>query len=705
MRSYIPANELFQALPLLEQFETRSAKGAMANPFYAINYISGLLKKSIAKGDCVAPYFLHYMHEVGYYHVDNIDELPDLKNVPAHRAKGDVWVLAYKLYLSTLALIGYAHIIPVSIPSSNQYHAKHNRKQLATTHQTKIKAHIQASITQLSSLNHPLGDLFCGKLLEMTVDNLDAAEVYYQQSAAHPNVWGMLEYWNFLKRHPSRQQPTAFFHTLQIQLGLLEQVTDGWDHLLEYFLKHGTFRIYQQWGIHGGLHGEVNCCLALMLAYVKSDSQWVYPISASEGLDEALKWFYWLTSKHVEYSDFFERVVNLTYALLKNIDQSSYETHVLVLHFINYIDQKIILSNTTDQALLDNGLGIFMVLEQYLGELCYHVFQKNPANPILKQNYHFASELALYFEKQENYKLAEQWFRIALHLKSEDAITIFNLANILLIQKKEQQECIELFLSAAEKGCESSVRCLLHFIFTKNCLSVSQIDRCIKIIQALMSDIQFFQYDVNDQSKEQQPLILFLQMLRQYKVYSRDFRIWKKLALDELEKQTTQKEALLQESFIAYLAQPMEKDCTSESDPVENNHDEFVSDSVETDDHAEPAMVLQASVESQETDAFEMKMHRALTKLRELSEKPMRHLTMKDRLEAEKSFTILMNHPEIQWSTKGRTSGSRISINGNTLHLPHGHDRMSPGAQQAIKRHINEVVDEVEHSLSSAIVC
>jgi len=41
-----------------------------------------------------------------------------------------------------------------------------------------------------------------------------------------------------------------------------------------------------------------------------------------------------------------------------------------------------------------------------------------------------------------------------------------------------------------------------------------------------------------------------------------------------------------------------------------------------------------------------------------------------------------------------------VKIDEATLHLPHGHDRMSPGAQQEVKRFIQKVKDVVGKATS-----
>ena len=51
----------------------------------------------------------------------------------------------------------------------------------------------------------------------------------------------------------------------------------------------------------------------------------------------------------------------------------------------------------------------------------------------------------------------------------------------------------------------------------------------------------------------------------------------------------------------------------------------------------------------------------------------------------------------IEISRKGKTSGSRAKVGNTNLHLTHGRDRMSIGAQNEIKEAINEFCCKIDN--------
>jgi len=136
----------------------------MACSAFAIPYICNLLDRAIEKGDCMAPYFLHYMQGKGY----DVGEpllLPDLTLVPSHRAQGEKWVAGYVLYLETFKLIkDRSQNTEIIIASSIR--ERKLKQDVSQKKHTNRNAQITKNIEKLSNTDCPVDSLFAAKLME-----------------------------------------------------------------------------------------------------------------------------------------------------------------------------------------------------------------------------------------------------------------------------------------------------------------------------------------------------------------------------------------------------------------------------------------------------------------------------------------------------------------------------------------------------------
>ncbi len=93
---------------------------------------------------------------------------------------------------------------------------------------------------------------------------------------------------------------------------------------------------------------------------------------------------------------------------------------------------------------------------------------------------------------------------------------------------------------------------------------------------------------------------------------------------------------------------------------------------------------------------LDAKKERALKKLHKLNNKHVKNLDVKDFIEAKKAYQILMGESGgVEISHKGKTSGSRAKVGDKNMHLTHGRDRMSVGAQSDIKESINRFYSQI----------
>ena len=707
---------LLQALTILEKFETRSAKGAMAVPLFAINHICVLLEQATEKGDCVAPFFLDYMKQK--YRPDM--EIPDLTLVPKHRARGDVWVEAYTLYLKTFVL--HSELSPDSnniLFVSSIMHGKLSLQSFKTRREKKYQQIID-NLQILIALEHPVAYLCCAKLLERFGNENGLIEVAYQRSAFAPNVWGMQEYLTYLESNSLYNPGDIKHRTLKTDLTIIKESQVNWNALIQHYSGNDNLGFLIQWNIHATLHGETADPFNFIWIYIKNHTTLLHPLSQQDAFNEGIKWLYWYASARSNDPDFIISFVNKLSGLLKTIDTNTDSDNMFALHMIHCMYHTIVNENTID-VIASSGFYAWMSSrDKDTQTLCHRVHTNARKEvPLIMNDYHFSTSLALSFEENDQLKLAEKWYRNALRLEPDDIIAQYNVANILCRQNKGYQESIEYYLKAAQQGCMDSFKALVRYIFLQDRLSTQQIATCIHIVQTVLPE----GITARNEQAQSFPILPWLYEVYDCKTYQEQFRFWKKTTKMSLKEALIQKKQAFEESIQALLK--MQHDCslkplperTEESPGVTPIHIQEVPPCAQNDapmEHdddngsSDIEMESQVPVVEETTRTYEdlevdYRKQRARETLEELRKTHMRNLKPGDLVTLRSCFRTLLGDPSNpNISTKGRTSGSRIMVDDTTIHLLHGHDRPSPGARHKLKRVIEETAAQIEEGYSSS---
>ena len=511
-------------------------------------------------------------------------------------------------------------------------------------------------------MNTAIGNLFMAMILDKK-GNKELAGDFYKDAAFSPNLWAINEYWDFLKRNNLFLSTDKHHALLQERINILKQPNTGYPDLFRHCMakvQSGPFDQEvafeaQRFLLKSALHGESDN--SFFYAWHYADKK-----EPEHDMNESIKWFRWMALNKGQDTKFHMEISRFVYKKIQEKNTDKYKA-ILILEMVNYMLENI----ETFVYICPEGsdISILQMILDNMGEECFIVYEHNPQLFLAKQSCYILTILGQYFELKKDYKKAEQLHRKSLENK-EDHITMYNVANILRLQKKGYQESVALFLKVAVQGCNDSVSALLGMHVIQKVLSLQDLNALIAIVKNRMPVGTILK------DKGEQLFLLSDWLKNEYekKLLKVTFKNWKNGAIKILKTKAAA-------SVIALIVEGKDEDTDVEDDTPNTQQ---VDDKSLVD-------VAEEGEEILTPEAVNARLKRAIDKLEDLSKKRMRNLTIRDRLDVQKCLKIIMGEdPSIEVSTKGKTSGSRALLGADPVHLPHGHDTMSPGAQQEVKR-------------------
>ncbi|MCC5791721.1 MAG: hypothetical protein JJT82_03820 [Legionellaceae bacterium] len=723
----------YQGLKLLVEFETQKTPGSPQALRGAVEKIAALFESALAEGDTIAPFFLYYLAEK-YDGVIDTARLPELSNIPALRETGRDWREAYEEYLrihQEIEEITQKLSCPSAHSASNKQHARLKKvsrqrrlEQVVTDIQQLVKSPCGLSGLLAARLVQKFGTINKAKSSKAIDAETQTIAHYYEQSAFHPNPWALYEYWHYLSHTQQLKRNNSAHQRVLTELELLKNNQADIIAVIAHYKNTSQpedASPCSRWQLLSALHGHIDNIFRVIIACVNGNVQRNMPISRQEELDQALKWFDWL------YNNAPQHQIDRVWKMVAGLCQDHHK-------FIGNTLNKAILTAYSLFAMecylsaLPDSLPYIAQLDLLPALRCSHdiigrVLELNegslplPLSEIPKLN-NEAGQIAL---KNGNHAQAERFYRQSLLLAPTDAIVQHNLANILNIQDKEHPEQLKLYFLAAEQGCLDSLNQLFIKTIVKKHENLGDLGRLLSLYENSASESNF--------PVPRELLILMIKITIQQRSQPEEDQntlVW--TIIDEPMGNTSY-QAHFRSGNLDIHSDSEDygsgSSCSSDADddplpekPRELDSREPAAPMTEAAPSAQPSeqvskQALPTAVEhlqchasffkpspKENTETLPPKQQKALKKIRELSEKPTKSLTLRDLIEAKKAYNIFQaKSGGVPLSSKGKTSGSRIEIDGICVHLAHGKDRSSPGAQKDIQRNINKLNDELKHAL------
>lgn len=692
-------NPFYEALSLLEKFEagTLDGGGLQHAPHFALNRIIGLFSAAMAEGDCVAPYFLHYVANK-YQGILDPTLLPNLNQVPHHKSQAQNYLQAYQEYIETLKLIDTFAKKPRVIVAQTVKQAEYKKKKLENE-----DSEIRRRISSIFDVNSPISNLLAAKLMQKyntSIQKTFADEdilVFYERSAMYPNVWAMVEYWQILERTGTLDIDGNNRHQkLKRELDILESHQADIADIANYYIRQKDDRFASQWSFQSAIHGDTLAIIQLIEHYLQNTISWMQPLSDDEAFDEAILWCDWLYKSCAPNK--LAAVWSFIVGESQNYLDDKGEKHLTKAIFLA---QQIGMFHDYVKANLEffHANPVLATMYQQssstLKELLFEIWQKKqhclPA--ILEKSTVIMTELALKLESEQLYAEAEYFYRKAFDLEPESMISQYNVANILNLQEKNTEEKIALYFQAASQGCEDSLHKLFEILIFERTGTASDLFK----LKQLAEDSNLFQgTNIRAIILETEmdlpkawiiPFIDYELKTRFYDCQQQSLFNWKADAITFLKESYAQKKTFFGASKELLLVSTQD----AKTDESAENIDIEVESLAEQPEGADEPLeqVPAATAVEEELLSVDVRKQRALNKLDELSTKKTTKLTLRDFIEAKKCYQeIHQLSGELRLSHKGRTSGSSVAVGRDNFHAQHHFDRWSPQAQQKVKRYI-----------------
>ncbi|MGQ3891341.1 hypothetical protein [Legionella sp. CNM-4043-24] len=658
-------NEFYQGLKLLIEFETGQTRGAMSSPFFAVNKVVAHFCAALDKGDVIAPFFLHYVADTFPGYVDSL-QLPDLSRVPEHKSKARTLVRNYQTFLSLYASVSKVQMSPMS-----------SQKTILQLYDMAL-ALMQSESTLGGVLAVQIIQQLCKGKFSAELNKLCAETL--EACAFYPDVYAMYEYVRFLDNNGMRASSSEKHAILEEELHLLAESNGDPGVLMARYKKDKNSRYFSQWLFQSAIHGQIDLAILMLERYIFEDgAQWYDKITDRDRLAEAVKWFDWY-EKHAPQKDL--------HAYWRQI--GSYVTHYHSViggnkykaFFLCYALDRMNLglheqSDILPQAVFLNQFADLAEPLQKTGEILSITWKLNNGRLPPESSTMMINEMARVLEARRDYHQAERLYRQVYTREPHHPVHQFNLANILALQNKKQAQQIRLFFEASQQRCADSIQYLYKILVIKGQGTVEDLERLKQLFESPDFDAKL--------PVPKKLLINLIVMTIFQRITNTDIIKWSKTLRDG------------KQLFTATYFVEQDSDETSLVDASDVSSTAIAACSTET--HSDPVEepVSTSSFRlfkpvKKEAATIDAAKARALRKLTDLNSKPVRNLSLKDFIQAKKAYQILTGDSGgIEISSKGRTSGSRAKIGDASMHLAHGRDRMSIGAQSEIKEKISEL--------------
>jgi tetratricopeptide (TPR) repeat protein len=692
LASEIIFNQFYQGLKLLIDFETGQTRGALASPFYAINKVIAHFDAALEEGDVIAPFFLYYIANKFPEYLDK-SGLPDLSRVPSHKSKGQLWIDDYQTFLNL-----HERIVEMKGPRTIEVSSV-QKAQMAQKNLQRQSQRLRSDAIHFIKNPSPLARVLAAKIIKGLQDNPNDRELNQLRkealawSAFYPNVYGMYEYSMFLNEKRMTADSKEQQDKLETEIKLLTSSNGNLKILVEHYFATRNARFLSQWMFGAAIHGCMELVKLVVEKYIFDDQmEWSDKISNNDKLAEAIKWFDWYMDHATEASvhEYWSQLVLIASNYRETVGTNKYRATFLC-HVISRIDQELHEQSKTtpSEEFARRNWDLVQSLQCFRGvvDLTWSLNNNRlPANSAAM----VVNEMATILEERHEYKEAERLYRQVYTMDGNNPVHQYNLANILSIQDKNIQEQISLYFQAAKQSCRDSTKYLFRLLVIDGYGSVEDLEALKSIISSPDFDMDFL--------VPRQLLINFVTATILQRLTNTEIIRWSSKIKDD-QKFFNAEFVLGAESVTADTSTSQNSEESSaqasKSASVEPAHPENMRvEPSEFNDRPEEKSALASNFKlfkpaTRETGSMDTKRERALNKLHSLNSKPTRSLTLKDFIDAKKSFQILTGESGgIEISHKGKTSGSRAKVGGTDVHLTHGRDRMSIGAQSEIKEAI-----------------
>lgn len=707
-------NEFYQGLKLLIEFETGQSHGAMSSQFYAINKVVAHFNTALDEGDVIAPFFLHYLADKFPAYVDKL-ELPDLSSVPSHKSNAQIWINDYQTFLNLYEKIDEI-TKPRVIECNSVRQVELNQKKL----QTQLQR-VQTQVVNLMNSTSSLGGVLAAKLFEHLQDNTSNKQfgklcvAAFESSAFYPNVYAMYEYARFLHKKGMGATSPEKQKKLETELRLLVESNGDVNILVEHYQTENNNRFLSQWLFQSAIHGRVDMAKFMLERYIFDEQiQWNDKISYKDKLVEAIKWFNWyeehapLSAIHTHWREIAQLASNYREVIGDDKNKASFLCYAL-----DRINQELHEQFKTipSEEFFSQNMELAEGL-QNLRAIVDLTWSLNNSKLPSECSSIVINEMATILETRHEYKQAEFLYRRVYALDGNHPVHQYNLANILSLQNKNKIEQISLYFDAARQGCGDSIQYLFKLLVIDGDGSVENLEKLKYMIETLDFDV-----DLAIPTK----LVINLITTTIFQKLT-DTEIIKWIAIEKDGKE------FFDATFIFEKEKPDETDSSEDSDKFSveasgscgsSSGSSIISSScsiaptstdkitivpIELKEKRKEASSSASSFRlfqpaKNETNPLDARKERALRTLNDLNSKQIKSLSLKDFIQAKKAYQILMGEADgIEISRKGKTSGSRAKVGDTNMHLTHGRDRMSIGAQSEIKEAINGFCWKIGHS-------
>jgi tetratricopeptide (TPR) repeat protein len=710
-------NEFYQGLKLLIEFETGHSHGAMSSQFCAINKVVAHFNTALDEGDVIAPFFLHYLADKFPAYVDKL-ELPDLSSVPSHKSNAQIWIKEYQTFLNLYEKIDEI-TKPRVIECSSTRQVVLNQKKL----QTQLQR-VQTQVANLMNSTSSLGGVLAAKLLEHLQDKTSNKQfgklcvAAFESSAFYPNVYAMFEYARFLHKKGMGATIPEKQKKLETELNLLLESNGDINILVEHYQTAENNRFLSQWLFQSAIHGRVEMAKFMLERYIFDEHmQWNDKISNKDKLAEAIKWFNWY-EEHAPWSAIhthWREITQIASNYREVIGDDKYKASFLC-YALDRINQKLHEQSKTisSEEFLSQNMDLAEGL-QNLRAIVDLTWSLNNSRLPSECSSIVINEMATILEARHEYKQAECLYRRVYALDGNHPIHQYNLANILSLQNKNKTEQISLYFDAARQGCGDSIQYLFKLLVIDGEGSFEHLEKLKHMIESLDFNVDLpipKKLVINlismtiFQKLTDTEIIKWIAIEKNGKVFFDPQFFFEKEKLDETDGSEDSDKFSVEasESCGSSSGSSIISSASSSSSISPTSTDKITAVPTELKEKRKEASSSASSFRlfqpaKNEPHPLDARKERALRTLNDLNSKQIKSLSVKDFIQAKKAYQILMGEAEgIEISRKGKTSGSRAKVGDTNMHLTHGRDRMSIGAQSEIKEAINGFCWKIGHS-------
>ncbi|HCA89560.1 MAG TPA: hypothetical protein DEO98_04240 [Legionellales bacterium] len=667
-------DEFYQGLYYLALFETKQAKGSMAHPSFMLNKVIALFDAACDQGHVIAPYFLHYIAQT-YEGWLEIDDLPQLEKVPCIIEKGEDWLTAYKKFVELYQRIDKTFGEAKIVTAQNERQAQQKAKTIMRHRETLV-----AKIKELSLIHCGLTNLFIAQLMQLLPDTAITQKsimYHYERGVERPNIWAMYEYYNYLNSHKIFDTTNPSHQRLYDDLLLIKNhdIVAVMNH---YAKQDVSSKLTPKWIVANACNGHIDSILYVALEHLDIKNQ-ADEASKSTNLATALLCVDWIVN-HLNKDDFMSTLTSVSSFIDSDIMK-------------NQIDKVALLTLCLFKLFVYTTIHDYRSskFEQFITQFEKNLYLLWTNNPSLPAYLHYADvfeEMGVVLLQHKNYIEAEKFFRQALLKEPNNASYHCKLASSLNLQDKSYDEQIIHFLFAANQGNKEALEQLFIICAVQDYGTEENLEQLYLLLQQLDDEVHLF---------IDKTILLQCVMFELYKKHDPDCGHFVQYRFEKIEQNYQLTIDFNGEGLKKALA---EKDEVSMPDITPNTTLDTTPDATEPPiktDLDKTSVSKISSVTSKNTSFFdplnkfdptEAKNRRARKALEKINKIPVKNLTLRDLVKAQKAYETLHGKKAIKVSAKGKTSGSRAQIGRLFCHIPHGGDRPSPGHQQAIKNQI-----------------